>query len=110
MQNLKLETNSRGIVRLNFARATVRNAFDEATIAELRDALIQLNGDPGVRVLVFSAEGAVFCAGADINWMQRQSQRSVAENLDDSRRFAQMLQVIYESPKPTVMRINGHAF
>lgn len=110
MTNLKIERDSRGVARVILARLEVLNAFDEVTIAELSEAFTLLSADPLVRVVILGAEGRLFCAGADIAWMQRQSQNSFEENLADSRHFAQMLRLVHECSKPTVVRVNGHAF
>lgn len=110
MPNIKIQRDSRGVATLTLDRPAVLNAFDEATIAELSAAFARLDADPGVRVIVLTAEGRAFCAGADIAWMQRQSGNSLEDNLEDSRRFAEMLRRLHECTKPTVVRVNGSAF
>ena len=50
-------------------RAEVHNAFDEALIAELTDALSVLSDDASVRAVVLAGRGKSFSAGADLNWM-----------------------------------------
>jgi methylglutaconyl-CoA hydratase len=60
--------------------------------------------------VVLGAEGKLFCAGADIEWMQRQSRQSQEENLRDARAFAEMMRAIYECPKPVIACVQGHAF
>ena len=60
-----------GVATVTLARPEVHNAFDEALIADLTRALKALDADPAVRVVVLAGEGRSFCAGADLNWMQR---------------------------------------
>lgn len=86
------------------------NAFDEVMIAELTEVFSRIAADPAVRCVVLAAEGKLFCAGADIGWMQRQSRQSHDENLRDARVFAEMMRAIYECPKPVIARVQGHAF
>lgn len=90
-------------------RPEVFNAFNEALIADLTDAFILLNADPGVRVVVLAGRGRHFSAGADLNWMQRASASDLAGNLDDARRFAGMLRSLAELSKPTIARVQGLA-
>ena len=58
-----------GIITLN--RPERHNAFDDALITELIDAVARMENDGAVRVLVISSTGKSFCAGADLNWMKR---------------------------------------
>jgi methylglutaconyl-CoA hydratase len=68
-----------------------------------------LVADPHVRLVVLAGAGKAFSAGADLQWMKRASEASEAENLEDARRFAGMLQRIAECPKPTLARVQGLA-
>jgi methylglutaconyl-CoA hydratase len=108
--NYSHEIDTRGVARLPLARPAVFNAFDEVIIAELASAFGSIAEDSAVRCVMLAAEGKLFCAGADIEWMQRQSRRSHDENLCDARGFAEMMRTIYESPKPVIACIQGHAF
>lgn len=97
-----------GIVTLN--RPERHNAFDDALIAELSEAIDLMAAEPAVRVLVISSTGKSFCAGADLNWMKRAAAYSNEENLHDSRLLAGMLRKLAQCPKPTVARIQGAAY
>ena len=90
-------------------RPEVFNAFNEQLIADLRGACLQLDSDPGVRVVVLAGRGKHFSAGADLNWMRRAAEGSEADNLEDARRFASMLHVLASLSKPTIARIQGAA-
>lgn len=90
-------------------RPEVFNAFNEQLIADLSDACLQLDRDPGVRVVVLAGRGKHFSAGADLNWMRRAAEGSEADNLADARRFAHMLQLLSGLSKPTIARIHGAA-
>ncbi|HEX7078558.1 MAG TPA: enoyl-CoA hydratase-related protein [Candidatus Eisenbacteria bacterium] len=99
--------------RLTLARPDVRNAFDDALIAELTEALASIRAraeaDAGnaPRALVLTGEGTAFCAGADMNWMKRSVRFTREENEADARRFAAMLRALDELPVPTIARVNG---
>jgi len=90
-------------------RPEVLNAFNEQLIDDLQQACLQLDADPGVRVVVLAGRGKHFSAGADLNWMRRAAMGSEADNLADARRFAKMLRTLSGMSKPTIARIQGAA-
>ena len=94
-------------VRLN--RPDVRNAFNAELIAQLHAAFEELGADPGVRAIVLSGEGKVFCGGADINWMRGSLDLSYAENVADAQAMSDMFRAIDRCPKPVIGRIHGAA-
>ncbi|MCZ2104696.1 MAG: enoyl-CoA hydratase/isomerase family protein [Burkholderiales bacterium] len=109
MDTLQISRPATGVAQVLMNRPTVFNAFDEAMIAQLDAAFVQLADDPTVRVIVLAGSGKHFSAGADLQWMQRAAQADRAWNLADAERFAAMLARIEQSPKPTVARIQGAA-
>jgi methylglutaconyl-CoA hydratase len=106
-----LEVVRRGeIALIGLARPKVHNAFDEALIAELTEAVRQAGDDADVRVIVLHGTGESFCAGADLDWMKRMAGYGHAENLADAKALAAMLSTIAGCPKPTVAVVNGAAY
>jgi methylglutaconyl-CoA hydratase len=97
-----------GIVTLN--RADRHNVFDAALIRELDAAFGMLAGDGRVRVVVLSAAGKSFCAGADLNWMRAAAGQSREENEADALALARMLERLATLPQPTVARVQGSAY
>jgi methylglutaconyl-CoA hydratase len=98
------------VARVILAREPVRNAFDETMIAELQSAFRELRaGHEEVRAVVIEAEGPVFCAGADLNWMKRCASFTPEENLADSLELAALVQILDELPQPTICRVQGPA-
>ncbi len=108
--HLIVERDARGVVRVTLHRPAVLNAFDEALIAGLAETFQALGSDPAVRVIVLQSQGRSFCAGADIDWMRRAAANDQAANLEDARRFANMMAAIHDCPKPVVARIQGGAY
>lgn len=106
---LKIESAG-GVARVTLNRAEVRNAFNEAVIAELTAAFAQLGTDPSLRAIVLAAEGKAFCAGADLNWMKAMAGYSWEENHADASRLAQMLWTIYSCPVPVIARVQGDVY
>ena len=68
------------VARVVLDRPDRHNAFDDRTIASLSGIFDALAGRSDVRVVVLTAEGKSFCAGADLNWMKRTAGYDFAEN------------------------------
>ena len=96
--------------RLALARPQVHNAFDDALIAELTEALEALDADPGVRAVVLTGDGSTFSAGADLGWMRRMAQAGETENREDSLKLAKLMRTLNFLSKPTIARVNGSAY
>src|SRR3954462_9325106 len=90
------------VARVTLNRPEVRNAFDDALIAELAKTFRQLDDDESVRAVVLGGAGSAFCAGADLNWMKRMAGYSYEENLADARALAEMLAALDRLGKATV--------
>ncbi|MBL8481565.1 MAG: enoyl-CoA hydratase/isomerase family protein [Rhodocyclaceae bacterium] len=99
-----------GVGIATLCRAERHNAFDEALIADLSAALRELDAAEDARVVVLSALGKSFCAGADLAWMRRAAAYGEAENLSDARKLAELLRILNEMSKPTVARVQGPAY
>ena len=111
-----MEANSRirrtregAVTHVVLARPEVRNAFDDALIAELTAAFSDFAADRETRVAVLSGEGPVFCAGADIAWMRKAGGYTREQNEADAERMARMLRSIDACPKPVVALVHGAA-
>lgn len=102
--------DARGVATLTLNRPDKHNAFDDALIAELTAQFRRIASDSSVRVLVLTANGKNFCAGADLGWMQRMAGYSEAENLRDANALAEMLFALNTLPQPTIAKVRGAAF
>jgi methylglutaconyl-CoA hydratase len=107
---LRNDHDPRGIVTLTLDRPEARNALSAALVARLTDELDTLAGDAGVRAIMLTGAGDVFCAGADIGEMRAAGAAPPAQNEADSRRFATMLERLERQPQPTLALVNGAAF
>ncbi len=107
---LQLDVDERGIATLTLNRPDRHNAFDDELIKALNDHLEKIEADPAVRLVVLAANGKSFSAGADLNWMRRMSDYSEDENFEDAMQLANMLEHLDALRKPTIARVQGHAF
>ena len=110
MSEILLVEKREQIAFVTLNRPQIRNAFDEALIADLARALGQLDADAGVRAVVLAGAGTAFCAGADLNWMKRMAGYGYEQNLADARALAAMLKTLDRMAKPTIARVHGPAF
>jgi methylglutaconyl-CoA hydratase len=104
-----IRVDSGPITTVTLNRPDVRNAFDEHMIAELTAFAQGVPADGSVRVVVLAGAGAVFSAGADVQWMSRMIGFSREENLADARKAAQMFLALDRIPVPVIGRIHGAA-
>lgn len=91
-------------------RPDVRNAFNDAMIAELAHAFSDIARDPHVRVVLLSGQGKAFCAGADLNWMRAMADYSWEQNRADAQKLADMLWALDQCPVPVVGRVQGDCY
>ena len=104
------EVDAEGIGWLTLNRPEIHNAFDDALIPRMAEALDALGGDAKVRTVVLAARGKSFSAGADLNWMRRMGGYSHEENIADAMGLAELLRALDELPKPTIARVQGPAY
>jgi methylglutaconyl-CoA hydratase len=109
MKHLELHFE-RGVETVTLNRPEVRNAFNDEVIAELTAVFLELGKRDEVRCIVLGGNGPAFCAGADLNWMQRMAGYTREENVEDASRLARLLEVIYRCPQPTIARVHGDTY
>jgi methylglutaconyl-CoA hydratase len=98
-----------GIARITLNRPEKRNALNDALIAALKHALRQADQDESVRVVILTGAGADFCSGADLAALQKLSNASVAENLEDARSLVELFILIRQVRVPVIAAVRGRA-
>jgi methylglutaconyl-CoA hydratase len=91
-------------------RPELHNAMNEKLMKELTSCFRKLNKDNQTRIIILKGKGKSFSAGADLNWMKSMVKYSKEENIKDSKLLSDLYETIYNSPKPIIGHINGHAF
>lgn len=109
-QTIELERRPDAAATVWLNRPEVRNAFNDAMIAELTAAFRALDADTAVRAVVLAGRGPVFCAGADLHWMKRMAGYTFEQNYADALGLARMLDALRSLKKPTLARVHGHVF
>ena len=99
---------SGGVVRVTLNRPEVRNAFNEAVVAELTEWAANVT-QTTARVAILAGEGKAFCAGADLTWMSRMISYTFEQNVDDANAMAAMFNALDSLPIPLIGRVHGAA-
>jgi len=109
-ETIRVETDGRGIARVELNRPDVRNAMSDQMILELQTAGRQLASDADVRAIVLTGSGDVFCAGGDLKGMQAQATGTRDDRIRDATALAETLAELNTLPKFIIGRINGSAY
>jgi methylglutaconyl-CoA hydratase len=98
------------VATVTLNRPEVNNAYDEALIQGLHDAMDALGARAGVRVVVVRGAGRHFQAGADLKWIARVAAQSQQENERASRSTAMAVHRLNTLAVPTVALVQGGCF
>ena len=104
-----LYTSGQRTVTITLNRPEKRNAMDDLMVKELTTGFSMAAKDPDARVVLLTANGGAFCAGADLEYLERIAKFDYEENLRDSSQLAQLFKIIYELRKPVIAVVNGPA-
>jgi methylglutaconyl-CoA hydratase len=104
------ETDARGVASVTLNRPDVGNAYDDAMIQGLLEAMRDLGAQPQLRVLLLKGNGRHFQAGADLRWIEEVSRASGEENERVSRATAEAVDRLNRLPVPTVALVHGGCF
>ena len=99
--------NETGIIFL--ARPEKRNALHPDLVSYLKTKLSEFEVNEKINSVIITGEGSVFCAGADLEYLQMLSDYSSIENYNDSKSLSELYLMIYEFSKPTIAAVNGAA-
>src|SRR5918992_834777 len=90
-------------------RPEKRNALNDELVAALKDALRDADAREEVRAVVITGAGADFCSGADLSALQKISESSVTENLEDARGLMELYALVRRVRVPVVAAVRGRA-
>lgn len=107
MTVLLVDHDRRGVATVTLNRPNARNAFDADLMTAVADTFATL---ADARLVVLSANGPAFCAGADLEWMRAGARMSPDQARADSEHIAGMLRAVHDCPAPVVARVQGPVF
>lgn len=96
------------VLTLTLDRPHALNAADEALHEELSRVFQDADRDPESDVIVLTGAGSAFCAGGDVEWMQR----AIDQPALFERTCYEAKRIIFsmlDCDKPMIGHINGHA-
>ena len=102
MAELVHREDDRGIATLTLDSPRNRNALSAQLVAELTAHLDAAASDDGIRAVVLTHTGTVFCAGADLK-----EQAGEGGPQQGTQRMLALMRGIVELPKPVVARVDG---
>lgn len=100
---------SDGVGRITLARPEKKNALDQEAARELLAALDELGADAEVRAIVLDADGPDFCAGADLEALERMIDAGPEAHREDAEALGRVFVAIRELAKPVVAAVRGRA-
>ena len=95
------------LITLN--RPDKRNALNDDLVSGLKASLSKADANETVRVIVITGAGADFCSGADLAALQKISESSVTENLEDAQSLMELFALIRHVRVPVVAAVRGRA-
>jgi methylglutaconyl-CoA hydratase len=98
-----------GVGRVVLARPEKKNALDRQAADELFAALAQFEGDATIRAIHLSAEGDDFCAGADLEALERTLDAGTDVHRQDAEALGRVFLAIRALMKPVVCSVRGRA-
>src|SRR6202012_184907 len=78
-------------------------------IGELTGAFRKAADDADARSVILTGEGAVFCAGMDLDELRGTLGADKEIIWEDAQMLAELYDLIVSLPKPTIAAVNGHA-
>lgn len=105
-----VNVSTQGVCELQLNRPSKHNAFNEQMIAELLTALNSIEQNKDIRLVILSAVGKHFSAGADLTHMQTMGNASEADNLTDALQLATLMHTLFALNKPTLAIVQGVAY
>jgi methylglutaconyl-CoA hydratase len=109
-KTLDVRTDECGVVEVRLNTPDKRNVLSALMITELTEMAATIGHDGKTRAIVLSGAGAVFCAGADLNWMKAQIGADRPQRMREARKLAGMLQALNTIGAPLIGRLHGGAF
>lgn len=108
MNRIRVESDA-GVARVTLARPAKKNALDRDMAAELLQAFTSAAQHTETRVVLLAADGADFCAGADLDALARMLDAPPELQYEDAEILGRVFVAIREMPKPVVAAVRGRA-
>jgi enoyl-CoA hydratase/carnithine racemase len=101
-----VETGEKYVAEVTLNRPENLNTFDSTMAGELYDALLELDAQKNVRVVLLKGAGKAFCAGIDVNELAGKSALDYRAWIE---RMERPLVAISNMKKPVIAQLHGVA-
>jgi len=101
-----IEKGQNYVASITLNRPNHMNTFSSQMAIELNQALIDLDADPSVRVILLKGAGKAFCAGIDVSELEGQTPMEYQEWIS---RMERPLANISKLKKPVIAQLHGVA-
>ncbi len=105
-ETIIVETNDKYVGEITLNRPDSLNSLNSEMARELNEALLEMDGDKNVRVVLLKGAGKAFCAGIDVNELAGQSALEYREWIE---RMENPLVTMSRMKKPVIARLQGVA-
>ena len=107
--DLIVYNKSERVANITINRPGKRNALNPELVTCLKNTFTAAAEDEDVKVIVLKANGDVFSAGADLEYLQQLQNNTSEENFGDTLALKELFLTIYQSPKLVIAQVEGHA-
>jgi len=97
------------VARIVLARPEQKNALDRQMVDELHAALREVAADDATSVVAITADGADFCAGADLKALAAMLDASPDHHYEDAAALGAVFVTMRQMRKPVVAVVRGRA-
>ena len=97
------------VLSITLDRPKKKNALNPKMIHEITTVLNLHKESTDIRVVVISSSGDVFCAGADLEYLNQIKNFSYEENLHDSQTLMLLFKTMLLYPKLIISKVTGAA-
>jgi len=105
-EKLIIELHENYVATLTLNRPESMNTFSSQMAIELNKALLDLDSNPGVRVILIKGAGKAFCAGIDVNELEGKTALEYQEWIE---RMEAPLVTLSKLKKPVIAQLHGVA-
>lgn len=105
-KNLIVETSDKFVGEITLNRPEQMNTFTSGLAEDLYNALLEMDGDADVRVILVKGAGRAFCAGIDVNELFG---KTALEYRDWIEHMERPLVTVSKMSKPVIAQVQGVA-
>lgn len=104
-----LDLDADGVASLRLNRPDAANGMNVELLKALHEAIMRCHGEPRVRVLILSGEGAHFCAGGDVRTFASKGER-LPDYLREATAWLQIaVSALVRLRPPVIAAVHGFA-